>query len=340
VVAAADHWVSAAAIRQAIGAWAYSLGAGEQRPSNEAVRAAIGVACAIRELALDAARRPWLGGDAAPQDLTRPLPLDLAVLSEWSGTHLREVEASLTLLASAGAITVQRGGSVATVALSGAVVAPLPAVARVGWSEVRARLAHVGASVAPALAVLRELATELGAVDNRGAIPSLRVSVRALEDATGFGRSTVSEALIALEYARVLDIETRAGRTTRFTLRPAAFGQVDEPPRAAEEAPATGQGSERQGWTVSAPIASAAPAPHEETGGTANPRRVASAPAAVTSVAPEAGGAAVLVGAFAGTPIYAPPGTPLVVECDAEGRWSCRVGPFLTLGPTMAADGE
>ena len=40
VVAAADHWVSAAAIRQAIGAWAYSLGAGERRPGNEAVRVA------------------------------------------------------------------------------------------------------------------------------------------------------------------------------------------------------------------------------------------------------------------------------------------------------------
>jgi hypothetical protein len=45
----------------------------------------------------------------------------------------------------------------------------------------------------------------------------------------------------------------------------------------------------------------------------------------------------VLVGTFAGTPIYAPAGTPLVVECDAEGRWSCRVGPFLQLGPVPAA---
>jgi hypothetical protein len=44
-------------------------------------------------------------------------------------------------------------------------------------------------------------------------------------------------------------------------------------------------------------------------------------------------GAPVLLGHFGGTPIYGPPGTPLVVDCDADGRWTCRVGPLLTLGP-------
>jgi hypothetical protein len=72
------------------------------------------------------------------------------------------------------------------------------------------------------------------------------------------------------------------------------------------------------------------------TGGIAG--AVGAAPAAALPTGRPAGaGAVVLVGTFAGTPIYAPAGTPLVVECDAEGRWSCRVGPFLQLGPVPAA---
>lgn len=335
--------MSAAAIRQAIGAWAYTRGAGEQHPSGEAVRTAIGVAGAIRELVLDPAHRPWLGDDLASADLTTPVPLELTALSERSGVGLREVEASLTLLASARVVTLQHGASGATVALSDGVLAPLPAVARVGWPEVRDRLAQVAASVAPALAVLREMATQLGAVDDGGTIPPLRVSVRALEDATGFGRSTVSEALGALECARVLDIETRAGRTTRFSLRPAAFGRADEPPRVADDALGAGQGA---GGVTSAAVATVTTTPPSGAATDAATRtetpawRAPSAPAAALPTAPVAGGAAVLVGTFAGTPIYAPPGTPLVIECDARGRWTCRVGPFLRLGPVdEAGDG-
>lgn len=61
--------------------------------------------------------------------------------------------------------------------------------------------------------------------------------------------------------------------------------------------------------------------------------------ATAAPAAPSAAGLAapVLLGSFAGTPIYAPPGTPLVVECDADGRWSCRVGPYLQLGPVDLA---
>lgn len=43
--------------------------------------------------------------------------------------------------------------------------------------------------------------------------------------------------------------------------------------------------------------------------------------------------APIYLGEFAGTPIFAPPGTPLIVECDRNGRWTCRVGPLLRLSP-------
>jgi DNA-binding transcriptional ArsR family regulator len=160
--------------------------------------------------------------------------------------------------------------------------------------------------------VLREMAASLGALAE-GEAPPVRVSVRDLEERTGYGRSTVAEALGTLERARLLDVESRTGRTTRFTLRPAAFGQVDEPPRGVVAA------LPQVEPTLATVLPAALPTPTPA-------RQGASAGTAVR-------GAPVLLGHFAGTPIYGPPGTPLVVDCDADGRWTCRVGPLLTLGP-------
>lgn len=353
LVAPADHWVSAAAVRQAIGSWAYSLRAGERRPSEEAVRLAVGVACAVRESATDPERRAWLGAAGAGEP-TGSVPADTVDLGARAGVPEREVAPALDLLASAGVVTLQRGPDGVTVALSSAVLAPFPAVARVDWRALRARLATVGGSIAAAQAVLRELVAQLGAVGEPAgatgaALPPVRASVRELGDATGFGRSTVSAALAALEQARVLDVEVRAGRTTRFVVRPAVFGWPDET-LIMEPAVTAGQGSlashteERGegrrrrrgapammgGQTLAAPdpgtvAASAAAARIASVALPPDPvsRRGAVAPAA----------APVLIGTFAGTPIHAPAGTPLVVECDAEGRWWCRVGPFLRIGP-------
>jgi hypothetical protein len=202
-------------------------------------------------------------------------------------------------------------GGGATGTLSGDVLAPQPAVARLAWDEARRRVRAVPGSLAPALAVLREMAASLGALADGEAPPPVRVSVRDLEERTGYGRSTVAEALGTLERARVLDIESRAGRTTRFTLRPAAFGQADEPPRGAMAAPPAAEPALASVLPAAAPAAAS---------------HGVSAGAAVR-------GAPVLLGHFGGTPIYGPPGTPLVVDCDADGRWTCRVGPLLTLGP-------
>jgi DNA-binding transcriptional ArsR family regulator len=330
-----DYWVSAPLVRQAIGAWAYSLAGADRRPTPEAVRTAVGVACAIRELALELERgvRPASAAARSP-DAPLPVPADGALLGERAGVAARDVAKAVELLAASGVADFERAAGVATVSLSNSVLAQLPAVARLAWAEARDRLRRVDASVAPALAVLRELGSQVGAVDDALAVPALRVSVRDLEDTTGYGRSTVSTALDALERARLLDIETRAGRTTRFGLRPAAFGRPDELPRPSVQdvlpdrrGPVAGFGTLPTG---SGP--GLAGAPLEEGAGLAETPAVPSISQS-SAQSPGHTGAPVLLGSFAGIPVYAPLGTPLVVECDAHGRWTCQVGPFLRLGP-------
>ena len=311
LVADADHWVSAPLVRQAIGAWAYAAAAPDRRPSEPAVRDAVSVACALHERTRGSDGGRWATAVAGVgQGSAHPRPLDPAGLGERTGLESGAVAAALTLLEQAGALTWGGEGGGTTSTLAADVLAPQPAVARVSWDEARRRVRAVPGSLAPALAVLREVAAALGALAVDEAPPPVRVSVRDLEERTGYGRSTVAEALGTLERARLLDVETRAGRTTRFTLRPAAFGQIDEAPRGAAVASET-----------SSAVAGGA------TSATSAPLSAPPTPGAVAGRAP------VLLGEFAGTPIYGPPGTPLVVDCDAAGRWTCRVGPLLTLGP-------
>lgn len=321
-----QHWVSTAAVRQAIGAWAYSLGAGERRPGPEDVRAALGVACAIHEMALDPARQRWRVPSAV-NALSTSVPEDLEQLAMRSGFGARETARALDLLVAVLAVSRQLGAAGATVVLADSILSPAPAVAALDWNAVRDRIAVVGTSLAPALAVLRELAGMQGTLAPQGDFAAVRASVRDLEDATGFGRSTVSEALGGLERARLLDVEARAGRTTRFRIRPAALGHGDELPQIAAV--------ETQSSDAIAPIHPVLPrdvgAVDAALGASAVGTRV------VAPLPPLPVGAPTFVGEFAGTPIYAPSGTPVVIDCDAEGRWTCQVGPFLTLGPTQVA---
>jgi hypothetical protein len=331
-VPADGHWVSVAAVRQAIGAWAYTLGAAESRPGPEAVRAAVAVACAIREIALDPDRRRWnVGGEPTRETA---VPEDVGELASRSGYPAREVERALALLTASRVVTRQIGATAATVTLAGGMLAPTPAVARIAWGAVRERVRAAGGSLPSTQAVVRELAAMLGTFDAGGAAPTVRASVRDLEDATGFGRSTVSEALVTLERVDLVGVETRAGRTTRFTLRPEAFGLPGDSPRAAgvgddrspggaparsDRRPTPGSALQTDAPATIARSAAFPPVPESRTS-----HRMADQGAA---------GAPVRLGEFGGTPIYGPAGTPIVVECDAEGRWTCRVGPFLTLGP-------
>lgn len=327
-------WVSPDAVRQAIGAWAATARVGRARPATELVRTSVGVACAIAELA---AAEPWdadtlplraradvRAEDAGRDALTRAVAYDPSRLGELSGASMRDVDRALDVLRQAGVVSQTQGVRGALV-LGADYVAVAPAVAAITWSAVRERLSFVAAPIAAPCAVLRALAERLGAVDLSGGtdtLPSVRVSVRELELVTEFRRSTVGEAIASLGRARLLDADARAGHTGRFVIRPVAFGLPDDEPWVAGVEAVRPQSMAAAAVPVANRIAQAPLA-----GEQAVKRAVGTTPA------PTALGSSVLVGTFAGTPIYAPQGTPLVVECDTEGRWSCRVGPFLQLGP-------
>lgn len=296
-----DLWISPAAVRQRIGAWAYDRALEAERPTAGQVRKALGVADAIAEVAHAVWRAP---DEIALSELDVPAVDD--DLAERAGLSVRDGDAAVELLVCAGVLT-RTATRHDAVRIAREVLTPSPALARLAWRHARERLHAVGASVPAALGVLREIARESGPVPDAARAPSVRYSVRELEAATQFGRSTVSEALAALERAQLIVLDARRGQTMRCALTPTAFGQEVPASAAAPAAPAV-----------------------QTLGSLATPTRcdIDSTPAApATSAAPT------LIGEFAGTPIYAPPGTPLVVECDAEGRWSCRVGPLLRMGP-------
>jgi hypothetical protein len=288
------------------------------------------------------------------------IPEDLADLAERAGLGLEVAAAALGLLTDAQAVVRRLGASAPTVALTPSVLVPAPALARVAWADVRHRVRGVRGSVAPALAVVRELVGRVGVFDSSvfdGASSplSVRASVRDLEEATGFGRSTVSEALGVLAHVRLVEIETRAGRTTRFGLRPATFGAVDADD--ACDAPAVFADAEARidhaGAAAPPDSATSHPAgaralPADQGG---RPDAVGGGAPAATLPPPRAAGsrqlslppqsaspASPLVATFAGTPIHAPAGTAIELLCDAAGQWTCRVGPLLVLGPAATPD--
>ena len=314
-----DLWVSPAVVRERIGAWAYAHAPEAERPAAADVRRALAVAAAVAE----AAHAVW----RVPNE--RPLwevavPGDEVELARRSGLAPREIAGAMALLLRAGAVVRvgspgAAGARVDTLCLTREVLEAAPAVVDVDWDGARARLETTGTGAAAALAVRRELGRASGPVPDAALAPYVRYSVRELEAATLFGRSTVSEALGALERAQLITLDARRGQTMRCALAPAAFGHEAPPPAdAAARLSSSTIAQERP------------PAPTPEV------RGVTSAATMIASFRSSA--APVLVGEFAGTPIYAPPGTPLVVECDAQGCWSCRVGPFLRLGPIAPED--
>ena len=338
LVARDDHWLSSAAVREAVGAWAYARAGGQGRPAPTAVRAAVGVAAAIVEQ--EHARPLGLPSEgpraesSVSNSRSAEIPEDLAGLADRAGYGDAEVRAALELLAAARVVSRRVGATMPTVAVDPGVLVPAPTAARVHWPQVRARLRAGGASLPPALAVLRELALMVGAPGDSADRPSVRASVRELEDRTAFGRSTVSDALAALERAGVLAVEIRAGRTTRFVLHAAAPGWPPVGDPDSEPGPPAPSTRGLVGDTPHHPRER----PRSAAGEGATPA-VAPLPPSVRPVgdvaprAPVTARAPVLIGEFAGTPIHAPPGTPLVLEQDASGGWTCRVGPLLRLGP-------
>lgn len=320
LLSAGEQWVAGEAVRRLIGAWAYGALADAGRPGSAEVRRAMAVACAIAELAHEATRTPF--GDQPERALwdvaVEPHP---ARLADLAGGSDRDTTAGLELLRRACVVLVAADGATG-VRLSELACEAAPGVARVSWAAVRGGLRDAGApanALAAPLAVVREVARASGPVPDPAAAPHVRYSVRELETATLFSRSTVSEALALLERAGLVMTEARRGQTLRCALTPRAFGLAPVMPTDAPR-------------RTPVPDLPAEPA----TGAEAREPSRASAPPAPLEARPqlsEIPEGVVLLGEFAGTPIYGPPGTALVVECDARGRWTCRVGPHLRLGP-------
>jgi hypothetical protein len=200
---------------------------------RDAVRAAEGVAAALGELVRREARGRWEQAVAAAE----------SELMLRSGLSHAEVTAGLALLEAAGVAA--RGG--AGVHLDPAVVGELPCLARLDWEQVRTVLHRQATRLAPALAVLREVArtSTLAGTEpewTETALPALTATL-------GYGRTVVSQALSALETGAL--IERAATRRLRLRIAAGALGT----PRTAQ--PETG---------AAAPGASAA-APETMLGG-------------------------------------------------------------------------
>lgn len=341
-----DLWISPSEVRQRIGAWAYdrtsvntfssssakaasksvSRYAGvRRRPTPVDVRRALAAASAVAEVA----HATWRDPGATPLWAVE-IPADEAQLAVLSGLTKQDATAAIDLLLHVGVIERaggQDGLDGTRLRLVRETLEALPGLTLISWDAARERIEVAGGSIPSALAVLRELARATGPVPDPERVPHIRYSVRDLETDTQFGRSTVSEALGVLERAGLVSLDSRRGQTMRYALTPAAFGirVVERDNVATVQAvvpePNTASASAFPPTSVPAPV-TVVPAANVDASDDGH-----------VSGSPKMVAASALIGEFAGTPIYAPPGTPLVVERDTNGAWTCRIGPFLRLGP-------
>ncbi|HET8654064.1 MAG TPA: hypothetical protein VFL93_00925 [Longimicrobiaceae bacterium] len=193
-----------------------AVGAGQRGSDPLRTRAAEAVASAIGELVQQRAPGPngprW--GEA--------LPLTEGELMERTGLLHAEVVLGMDALAEAGTLGREEEG----LRLDPDILGELPCVARLRWERVRAVLGGSGAALAPALAVLREIARlarpgDAGSTWVEGSLPALVESV-------SYGRTAVSTALSALGSAGL--IERAPGRRLRTRITAAAFASPE--PRA------------------------------------------------------------------------------------------------------------
>jgi hypothetical protein len=327
-------WVQPVAVRERIGAWAFGQSRTTGQPSAADVRRALLVASALAEMAHSSARTAD-GTSIADVEL----PAEDGALSDRSGLSTREARAGLRLLSDAGVVV--RSGS--GIRILHEVLGDCPTLARIHWDAVRGRLRGSDVGIPAALVVLAEIARATGPVGD-GDAPFIRYSVRDLEGATRFSRSTVSTALTALERVGFIAIDARRGQTLRCALCPTVFGHGSGADNGAVTSVAVSRAASPNANTVVAEPALGTPERRRHATGEARESvgadRSSRSESPATPDAPsltshviEQEAVAVYLGEFAGTPIFAPRGTPLVVECDRDGRWTCRVGPLLRLGP-------
>jgi DNA-binding IclR family transcriptional regulator len=157
---------------------------------REVVRAGLGVVTGLAELWREQA-------DAREPRLDASLDASVAVLADRTGLPVSEVRAGVSALKRAGLVHEADGDRLR---LEPDVMAQLPVLARVEWESVRARVNSLGAHVAPALALVRELARGSSTDGEwQGAL------LPELCEATLYSRSHVSKALSVLERARIVE---------------------------------------------------------------------------------------------------------------------------------------
>lgn len=289
----ADRCASPAAALRLIGQSTGHLPA-KRRPSDAERRAAAAVVAALGELI----REQWNSGEDPWQ---AEVPESAAELARRTGASENEVAAALRLLTDSHVVASVFAAGQRRLRLSQEVFEEYPALAQVDGGSVRRQLDMSGASVAPALAVLRELAIASGGHrDTARPGPWIEVSLAGLSEATLFKRTAVSRALADLDKAGLVERATRSGRQHSYRLLPSVFGgQVEPVPGPAAGVPA------------SDPIPS--------------PRSTAPNPVAIPAPGPgvviEIGGARLWIG----------PGIECGVELDPNGAPVLRVG---RAGPT------
>jgi hypothetical protein len=301
-----DRFVSPDALRDAVARWAAPLPRSRQ-PDDARRRAAVAVACALSEL-LQASRAAAVG---APSDAR--VPEDVTDLADRAGLSAAQAGDALAMLASSGCVERVVAAGSARLRLADAVEGEQPALARIAWPALRARLRACGVSVLPAQAVLRAIARQGGAVPPGSAAPVVACTQDSLASESLLGRTAVVSALRGLADAGLIERSARRGTWTECRLLPAVFDP------AAPAAPPHG---------VPAPGPSSAPS-------IAHPRSSSGdAPGAVRPAAGmtlEVGG--VRLPLAPGATVEPPAGATITFEVDAAGRRFVCLGPGVRLGP-------
>lgn len=275
-----------------------------RKPAASDMRNAVAVAVAISELVRESEVAPR--GPAGAVEILE----DPAEFSRRAGTSLDETEEAISLLFAAEVLARVESTSAARVRFVDGMLAEEPTLAQLAWEEVRTRLRAVGASVVPALAVVRELARTTRMLEPENGSSWAHLSLTRIAERTLFQRTALSTAIAGLESAGVIERGQRRGQEGQYRLLPSAFGA--EWPLPSE----VGHSSQ----TIPAP--SPAGAPH-----------TATVPAAGPAPSPGMAAGAAIAMQVGGVPFEVPPGVPVRIELDAHGRQYVRIGAHVVIGP-------
>jgi hypothetical protein len=217
-----DRCASAAAALRLIGQATGHLPA-KRRPSDADRRVAAAVVAALGEMI----RERW---DSQEEPWRVEIPESTADLVRRTGASENEVCAGLRLLMESDVVASVQAAGQRRLRLSQETFEEVPALARMDGGAVRRQLDSIGASVAPALAVIRELAVVSGGhTDTSQPGPWIEASLAHLSEATFFKRTAVSKALSDLESAGLIQRSARSGKLHSYRLLPTVSGAEAQP---------------------------------------------------------------------------------------------------------------